>query len=319
LSNNNKYKQAESEWKGAVDWFYSDEEIKTKETQKLYKLWNKSQPMTDEELYAVRQITWLSRCNWNLEPSIKSLIEAIGKGENSNIRIGHNYSITKERWKRAWAYYLSLKKWLPIQGRYTGLTVLLEFCDPNKGIQSHIVELLGKKTKLKELYVELLCYFLEFQLMGRHPDDSTKILAINAAIEFLNNEVKKYDYDEMILAAVQINPEVQSEGKLRWYEICHHKFFRRCDIILSSIGENEWRGTFKEKSSDREELKAFLLGYSLTLEAWISNQDINDEFTINIHELLGKQTTKKLFQVSLLNAFLKGQIGMIEEMISRNT
>ncbi|GAJ16503.1 unnamed protein product, partial [marine sediment metagenome] len=74
-------------------------------------------------------------------------------------------------------------------------------------------------------------YFLEFQLMGRHPDDSTKILAINAAIEFLNNEVKKYDYDEMILAAVQINPEVQSEGKLRWYEICHHKFFRRCDII----------------------------------------------------------------------------------------
>lgn len=311
MSNQDKIKQAESEWKGAVDWFYSDEEIKTKETLKLNKLWKKAQPMTGEELYAVCQITWLSRCNWNLEPIMKSLIEAIGKGERSSIRIGHNYSITKDRWKKVWAYYLSLKKWLPIQGRYTGLTVLLEFCDPNKEIQSHIVELLGKKTKLKELYVELFCYFLEFQLMTRHSDNSTKLLATNAAVEFLNNEVKKYDYDEMILAAVQINPEAQSEGKLRWYEICHHKFFRRCDIILSSIGENKWRGTFKEKSSDREELRELLLKYSLTLEAWISNQDINEEFTKNNHELLGKQTSKKLFQVSLLNAFLKGQMNIL--------
>ena len=56
MSNEDKTKQAESEWKGAVDWFYSDEEIKIKETQKLNKLWKKAQPMTDEELYAVRQI-----------------------------------------------------------------------------------------------------------------------------------------------------------------------------------------------------------------------------------------------------------------------
>ena len=311
MSNKDKIKQAESEWKEAVDWFYSDEEIKTKEMQKLNKIWNKAQPMTDEELYAVRQITWLSRCNWNLEPSIQSLIEAIGKGENSNIRIGHNYSITKERWKRAWAYYLSLKKWLPIQGRYTGLPVLLDFCDPNKVIRSHIGDLLGKQTKLKEIYVELFSYYLEFRLMGRHPDDSTKIPATKAAVESLINEVKKYGYDEMILAAVQINPEILSEGKLSWYEVCHHKFFRRCDIILSSIGENEWRGTFKEKGSQREELRELFHRYSLTLEAWISNQDIKDEFTKNNHELLGKQTSKKLFQVSLLKAFLKGQMDML--------
>ena len=311
MSNKNNNKKTESEWKEAVNWFYSDEEIKTQEMQKFDKLWEKAQPMTDEESYTVRQITWLSRCNWNLEPIIRSLIDAIGKGGNSNMRIGHNYSITKDRWKKVWAYYLSLKKWLPIQGRYTGLTVLLEFCDPNKGIQSRIIELLGKKTKLKEIYVELFCYFLEFKLMGRHPDDSTKILATNTAVELLNNEVKKYDYDKMILAAVQINPEVQSEGKLSWYEICHHKFFRRCDLILSSIGENQWRGTFKEKSSDREELRELLLRYSLSLEAWISNQDIKDEFSKNNHDLLGKRTSKKLFQVSLLNAFLKGQIDML--------
>lgn len=99
-----KIKQAETEWKEAVGWFYSDEEIKTQKTQKLNELWKKAQPMTDEELYAVRQITWLSRCNWNLEPSIKSLIKAIGKGENANIRIGHNYSITEDRWKKIWSY-----------------------------------------------------------------------------------------------------------------------------------------------------------------------------------------------------------------------
>ena len=195
MSNKNNIKKPESEWKEAVNWFYSDEEIKTKEMQRLNKLWEEAQPMTDKELYAVRQITWLSRCNWNLEPIIKSLIDAIRKERNSNMRIGHNHSITNDRWKKVWAYYLSLKKWLPIQGRYTGLTVFLEFCDPDEVIQSRIVELLGKKTKLKEIYVELFCYFLESKLMGRHPDDSTKLLATNAAVEFLNNEVKKYvDY-----------------------------------------------------------------------------------------------------------------------------
>ena len=307
MLNQFKIKQAETEWKEAVGWFYSDEEIKTKETQKLNELWKKAQPMTNKQLYAVHQITWLSRCNWNLEPSIKSLIEAIGKGENANIRIGHNNSITEDRWKKAWAYYFTLKKWLPIQGRYTGIPVLLDFCDLNKAIQSHITDLLGKKTTLKELYVELFSYSLEFHLLGRHPDDKAKIFATKAAVDFLINEVKKNDYDEMILAAVQINAEVPSEGKLSWYEVCHHKFFRRCDIILSSIGENEWRGSFKEKGSDREELQELLLRNSLALEAWISNQDINDEFTKNYKELLGKQTHEKLFQVSLLNAFLKGQ------------
>ncbi|NHK33098.1 MAG: hypothetical protein FK730_17245 [Asgard group archaeon] len=303
-----KIVQAESEWKGAVDWFYSDEKIKTKESQKLDKLWKKALPMTDEELYAVRQITWLSKCNWNLEPSIKSIIEAIGKGSNSNLRIGHNYSITPDRWKKAWAYYLSLKKWLPTQGRYSGFPVLLDFCDPDKLIRAHIVDMLGKQTKLKELYVELFSYFLEFHLMGRYSDDSTKMLATKAAITSLTSEVKKHDYDKMILAAVQIKPEELSEGTLSWYEICHHKFFRRCDITLSSIGANNWRGAIKEKGTDKEELQELLLRYSLALDAWITNQDINAEFTKNIKKSLGKQTKKKLFQVCLLNAFLKGQM-----------
>jgi hypothetical protein len=307
LSNRFKTKQAESEWKEAVNWFYSDEEIKIKELPKLDKLWKKAQPMTNEELYAVRQITWLSRCNWNLEPIMKSLIEAIGKGENSNLRIGHNYSITEDRWKKAWAYYLSLKKWLPVQGRYNGIPILLDFCDPKKTIRSHIIDLLGEKTTLKELYVEIFSYSLEFHLLGSHPDDKAKIIATNAAVDSLIGEVKKKDFDEMILAAIQINPEVPSVGKLSWYEICHHKFFRRCDLILSSIGENEWRGTFKEKGPEREELKELLLRYSLALEAWISNHEINDEFSKKNHKLLGEQTSKKLFQVSLLNAFLKGQ------------
>jgi hypothetical protein len=307
LFNKINIKKTESEWKEAVNWFYLDKEIKTKETQKLNELWSKAQPMTEEELYAVRQITWLSRCNWNLENSITSLIEAIGKGKNAKIRIGHNYSITEDRWKKAWAYYFTLKKWLPIQGRYTGIPILLDYCDPDKAIQSLVLDLLGEKTTLKELYVELFSYSLEFHLLGRHPDDKAKIFATKAAVYSLINEVKKNDYDEMILAAVQINPDVPSEGKLRWYEVCHHKFFRRCDLILSSIGENKWRGNFTEKGPEREELQKLLRKYYLTLESWISNQDINDESSKKNHELLGEQNSKKLFQVNLLNAFLKGQ------------
>ncbi|MHA2093143.1 MAG: hypothetical protein ACW98F_00680, partial [Candidatus Hodarchaeales archaeon] len=182
MLNQTKIKKVESEWKEAVNWFYSDKEVKVKELQKLDELWKEAQTMADEELYAISQITWLSRCNWNLEPSINSLIEAIGKGERASLRIGHNYSITEDRWKKVWAYYFTLKQWLHPQGRYTGIHTLLGFCDPENIIKSHIVDLLGNKTKLKALYVELFSYFLEFQLMGKnHPGDSAKSIATKAA------------------------------------------------------------------------------------------------------------------------------------------
>jgi hypothetical protein len=297
LSKRDRTKQAESEWREEVNWFYPDKETKIKEVQKLGKLWENAQPMTREELHAVRQITWLSRCNWNLEPSIRSLIEAIGRGNKAEMRIGHNFSITEDRWKKVWAYYLALKKWLPALGQYTGIPVLLDFCDPNKTIQSHIIDLLGIKTKLKELYVELFSYSLEIHLMSGGPDDLKRLIARKSAVESLTNEIKTHKYDNMILAAVQPNPETLSDGKLRWFEICHHKFFRRCDIILSSIGENEWRGTFKDKGSEREELQELFLRYSSVLDSWISNQDNYDEFTKSNLELLGKHTSTNCYTI----------------------
>ncbi|NHJ50009.1 MAG: hypothetical protein FK733_19610 [Asgard group archaeon] len=307
MSNKDKTKQAESEWKQAINWFYSNEDIKMKETSKLNKLWKNAQPMTENELYLVRQISGLSRCNWNLEESIKSIIEAIGKEERATIRIGHNHSITNNRWKKAWAYYLSLKNWLPTISRYTGFPVLLEFCDPDNVNQKHVENLLGKQTELKILYVELFAIFLEANLMGRYSEESAKMIATKTTVESLIHEVKKHGYDEMILAAVQTNPETHSEGKLSWYEVCHHKFFRRCDLTISSIGENKWRGTFKERSSEGKEIQELLLRYSSAMEAWISNKDVIDEFIISNIELLGKKSPKKIFQVNLLNAFLKGQ------------
>lgn len=312
MSNQNKFKRAQSEWKGAVKKFYSDDRIISMETLKLDKLWIKALPMTDEDLFIIYQITSLSRCNWNLESSIKSIIKAVGKGKRGDLRIGHNYSITEDRWKKAWAYYFALKNWLPIKGRYNGLSVLLDYCDPTNSVQSHVVELLGKKSKLKQIYVELLCYRLEFLLMGRHPEDLIKVHATNAAINLLISEIQKLDYDEMILAAVQINPETFSDNKLSWHEICHHKFFRRLDITLSSINGNEWRGIYKEKSSDKEDLLDLFLRYSLALEAWISNQDKDDKFTKNIFALLDEHTNMKMFQVSLLTSFLKGQMEVLK-------
>jgi hypothetical protein len=115
----------------------------------------------------------------------------------------------------------------------------------------------------------------------------------------------------MILAAIQPNPEKLSDGKLRWFEVCHHKFFRRCDIILSSIGENVWRGTFIDKSPEKEHLKELLQRYSLTLESWISNQDINKDFAKNIYDLIGKHTNKKVFQVSFLSVLLRGELSFL--------
>ncbi|MHA2260698.1 MAG: carboxymuconolactone decarboxylase family protein [Promethearchaeota archaeon] len=317
MINKKKSKIVESEWKEAITWFYSDKEIIKRETQRLEYLWEKAQPMSDDELHTVSQITLLSRCNWVLEPSIMSLLNAIGKGKRTTMRIGHNYSITEDRWKRVWAYYLSLKNWLAALGRYTGIPVLLDFCDPNKTTQSHVLKLLGKKTKLKELFVELFSYSLEFHLMSSGPDDLERFIARKAAVESLNNQIKKQEHNAMILAAIQPNPEKLSDGKLRWFEVCHHKFFRRCDIILSSIGENVWRGTFIDKSPEKEHLKELLQRYSLTLESWISNQDINKDFAKNIYDLIGKHTNKKVFQVSFLSVLLRGELSFYMDKVDK--
>ena len=301
-------KLVEKEWKNAVECSFTVVETREKEMDQLEELWKKINNITEDQLYTIRQISWLSRCNWNLKTSLDSLIVAIGDGTKSDIRIGHNYSITEERWRKAWAYYLSLKKWLPSGGRYTGFDTMLRFCDPKGEIQNRINTMLGDTNRLKQQYVELFTYFLEFHIQGRHPDDSVQMFAKNSAIKSLNREIMKNKYDKMILAAVQIRPEEISDGKLKWYEICHHKFFRRCDITISSIGANEWRSVIPEKKRDVDELNILLSKYLTATELWLKGNSDEEMFNNNIIRLLGKKNSIKNFQVHFLNSFLKGNI-----------
>ncbi len=100
-----------------------------------------------------------------------SLCKAIGAKTPPELKIGHSYSVTDERWRKVWAYYLALRKWLPSTGTFTGYEALLKVCDPEGSVQKQVSGMLGATTKLKRLYVERFCLNLEYWLGGFFPEN----------------------------------------------------------------------------------------------------------------------------------------------------
>ena len=295
-----KTKWTENYWLQALEWIFPDEDEKEEKKQRLLGLWNISQPLTDDELSLIRQIIDISHCNWNLKSILDSLIESIRKSTHSQLRIGHQYSITDERWKKGWAYYFALKKWLPRIG-WTGISTMQTFCDPESVIDKHVQDLLGERTTLKELYVELFCHFFELQLLGLYPEDSITKDAVKTAKNLIIGEIKQLDYDETLLAAINLTYlNEDQDDRVAWFEVCHHKFFRRVDIILSSIGVNQWRGKMTVKGTDREELLVMIMKYNNILDTWLE-----DESEV---KTVGKHTPTQVFQTTLLNSHLKNMI-----------
>lgn len=274
---------------------------------RLKKLWERvQQPVTKPAEDILRSIIALEICNWNLEESIMSLCEAMGTKTSPQLKIGHNYSITDERWKRVWAYYLTLKKWLPNKEGFTGYETLLKVCDPGDMVQKRVLNMLGNSTELKQLYVERFCLNLEYWLGGFYPEKSPQIKAYEAAVQKLENEISKLDPNSEMLEWMRL------DGRRGWIEICHHKAFRRFDIHISSIGSGRWRKATPLRGIDGLERAETIEKYLFAIEAWINGvetaQNAPDKGVFqSIHELLGEKDDTKLFLASLLVSLLRPQ------------
>jgi len=245
---------------------------------------------------AMEQIVALEICNWNLEENILALCAAIGGSKPIGRGTGHMASISSERWRKVWAYYLTLRKWLPREGT-DGYQTALETCDPHGKVRDHVIAMLGEPDELKELYVERMCLCLEFWLAGFPARESSQGQAHNAAVLAVEEEIRKRDPQGKTLSAFQLD----GDGKL---QPCHHKAFRRYDIIISSIGAAKWRAAMPPRGDGPAERVGVLDKYLSRIESWANGKgDPDDE----IDRLLGKPDATKVFLASLLASLLRGQ------------
>ena len=278
----------------------------TLEHAELKSLWYRIRPLDGPSQEILKAITSLEICNWNLEESILSLCEAIGSRRPPLLRIGHSRSITEERWRRVWAYYLTLRKWLPGTGRFTGYDALLGLCDPRGETQDHVLGMLGESSDLKRLYVERLCKNLEFWIGGFFPEGSPQRRSHDAAVERLEEEIVRLDPDPEILEWMRLN------GERGWIEICHHKAFRRINIQISSFGAGRWRGGLPLRGRDGISRGETLEVYLLPIEDWLKGsiappEPPSSEFYERIQGLLGEPDDVKRFLASLLASLLRSQ------------
>ena len=283
----------------------------TEEHGRISKLAESAQPLDESCRIIMDNIIALEICNWNLEESIMILCNAIGTKEPPNLPIGHMNWISEERWKRIWAYYLTCRDWLA-GAQTSGYQALLSMCDPGKMVQNYVLGLLGDKDELKGLYIERFCLCLEFwigkcrgEVDVAHLRESAETKAHGAAVAAVEQEIKKRDSESRILNAFQW----EGDGKI---PPCHHKLFRRYDIILSSIGNGKWRAAMPMRGTDGFGRAATLENFLSPIEAWINapcktEKHSGNELFDKIHTLLGDPDAAKLFLASLLVSLLRSQ------------
>jgi hypothetical protein len=292
---------AKHRWGRLPLWFGSHKGAAKKEHSRLKKLWKRSQPLDVESHRIIKQIIALEICNWKLEQSIIALCKAIGTNKPSRMGIGHRASVTTKRWMKIWAYYLACRKWFVGDTR-NGYTSLLTQCDPKGKVENRIFGMLGQKTGLKTLYVHRFLLLMEYWLDGCPEKISPMRIVEEKRIE---EKIKKRNKGERILESFHLN----GIGKL---ELCHHKLFRRYDIILSSIGEVKWRAKMGERKIDGFIRADEMEKYLSTLESWIESggrleKNERNSLKKKIFTLLGESNSKKIFLASLLTSLLRSQ------------
>jgi len=301
---------ADHRWGRFKMWFPEDHisldsEMVSKEYKYIKDLWNKAQPLNQANKDILKSIMNLEICNWNLENSIINICKAIGKKKAPTIPIGHLESITEERWKRLWAYYLALRSWNIFIGK-SGYEALQKLCDPDNSLRRKIYKLLGEKNRLKELYAERMCLLFEFWLGSYYfMENSPQMIAHHAAVKIIENEILKKDPEGLILKAMKN----EGDGRL---QPCNHKAFRRYDIIISSIGAGKWRATMPRKGTDGLKRAALLDKYLQAIKSWIRYHkkiEEGDDYKLyqKIHNFLGEPDNKKKFLASLLISLLLPQ------------
>lgn len=268
---------------------------------RLRSLWDAATPVSHNAWKITDHIGQLSVCNWALEDMVLAICRSIGTGQTSGLIYGHQGSISDDRWRKVWAYYLSLRSWLPRVVR-DGYQRLLAICDPADEIRRHVYEMLGEHTKLKELYVERFCLCLDWCAIGGLFDRESALgISHAAAVSAVENKIRELDPDGDILPWIAAD----GDGQL---EPCHHKAFRRYDIIISSIGTGRWHGAMPERKTDgfdRAEMHTKLIR---PLTAWLAgNKHGLSTGEKEVYDQIGAPDASKRFLVTFLEASLRAQ------------
>ena len=124
----------------------------------------------------------------------------------------------------------------------------------------------------------------------------------------------KHAYTDKILDAFRW----EGNGKLN---PCHHKLFRRYDIILSSIGVGKWRDAIPQRGTDglqrAEDLEKFLA----PIESWVDGKrrspNADGKMRGEIGDRLGNISNEKRFLASLMVSLLRSQQAAAEQRAQR--
>ena len=284
------------------------------EMSKLRKLWDAIHPVNESIREVTNQIVALEICNWKLEESLLALCRAIGERRPAEMRIGHDASVTEERWRQIWAYYFALRNWLP-SWRVNGYQYLLREHDGDGELREHVAGLLGDRNAVKELYVMRLCLCLDYWLGGCYlrEEDSPQKTAHAGAVAASDREIRQLEPEDTLLNVFLL----EGDGKLN---PCHHKLFRRLDVITSSIGAGRLFGAMPMRGTDGVERADLLETYLAPIEMWLKNggeTSTDKGLPGKIIASLGERDATGAFLATLLVSLLRPQQMAARERAAR--
>ncbi len=299
-------------------WGGRGEGVARAELERLRGLARAAGPLDENARALAGQVMGPEICNWRLDEMIGIVCEAIGDGRPVEGRgTGHMTTMTPERYRKVWAYALALRKWQHDSWR-SGFAAALAACDPNGHVERHVAAMLGESDALKALYVERACLALDAMLGERYPEGSAQALAHAAAVAAVEAKIRERDPEARILGAMK---EYRGGEFLAYanLELCHHKFFRRLDILLSSIGSGEWRGAMRQRGTDGLRRAEAVERRLAAIEAWLTGKAPASEIAKDIARRLGERNATKAFLASLLVSLLRSQALSARERAEKST
>jgi hypothetical protein len=237
-----------------------------------------------------------------------ALCEAIGAGEPVDRAIGHSDSVTDGRWRKIRAYALALREWQADNAdAVASCRAASKATDPAGQVRRHVLAMLGEPTQLKRLRVELLWLNLQYWLQGLPEKDSAPGIALHGAharmVERVREVAPNDPFEDGFLPRVRL----ADDGQLH---PCHHKLFRRYDILISSIGSGSWRSDMPYRGTDGFERADILDKHLEPVESWVDElkpTGPDPGLAREIHNLLGRPTKQKRFLAALLASLLRAQ------------
>lgn len=293
----------EQEFHAGHRWGCSHDSVRVStEHTRLLALWQAIPTDVPPSAPLFDQIIAIEFCNWRLEESLQALCRGIGANEPAPFPIGHLVSVTDERWRHIWAYYLAVRDWQPHRVA-SGFSALLACVDADGTIRRHVTELLGEQTPLKVLYIERFRLTLDYWLNGWYDMQDGGVIGLRGAIRAIDDEIRKLDPE----AETMLTPMVLGDINGNLFP-CIHKLFRRYDIILASIGGGRWRAGMPEGGGSRVERVEANERYLTPIAAWLDGTPPKDELAVALHQYLGTRTPTKCFLAALLVSLLRSQL-----------